>query len=1076
MPLILQRMSKILLGLTLNKSSSLLLTFSSNPYSFIFGHFRIIRLSYAHIKFLSTTNHSSTDTPGGLIDSNALSTSSSYYEDTFSSKEFSQLRDCIVGSSDSSLLETEQGNFSADAALISGAINESNNVFEFKTQNFLRKFRDKLSEPLLIDVMKLIKNPKLSVQFFLWAGQQVGYSHTTPVYDALLEVMGCDQDDRIPKHFLQDIQDEDRGVLEKLLNVLVRKCCRDGRWNVALEELGRLKDFGHRPSRSTYNALVQVFVEAGRLDTACLLHLEMSNVGFKMDISTLNSFAYALCKAGKWGEALDLVEKEDFVPDTKLYTTMISGLCEASLFDEAIDILNKMRCSSSLPNVVTYRVLLCGCLKKKKLGRCKKILSMMIAEGCYPNRRIFNSLIHAYCASSDYFYAYKLLENMANCGCQPGYLVYNILIGGICCKEELPSSYDLELAEQVYAEMIDRGLVLNKVNVSSFSRCLCEAGKFDKAYNVIQEMTSKGFVPDNSSYSKVIEFLCNNSQVQKAFLLFEEMKRSGITPDVYTYTILIDGFCKAGLIAQARKWFNEMVLDGCSPNVVTYTTLIHAYLKACKIGEANELFEMMLSDGCVPNVVTYTALIDGYCKSGNIDKASQIYARMRGQENLPDVDMYFKVNFSEVNAPNVFTYGALVDGLCKAHKVKDAHNLLDAMFADGCEPNNIVYDALIDGFCKVGELDKAQEILTKMSERGYSPDIYTYASFIDKMLKDKRMDLALTILSKMLESDCAPNVVIYTEMIDGLCKLLKTGEAYKLMQMMDEKGCSPNVVTYTAMIDGFGKAGKIERCLELFNLMHEKGCAPNYVTYRVLINHCCSFGLLDKAHDLLEDMKQTYWPMHVASYQKVIEGFSQEFIVSLGLLDVLSDNEPVPIAPVYKVLIDSFCKAGRLDIAVQLCKEISSFAPIHTVAHVYSSLIESLCLASKVDEGFELFADMTRNRGVPEPSVFFHLIIGLIKLNRWEEALQISHSTCLMGSIKVLEAIESKIVIPLVSSSEEIVTCSYALQILEPMAFDWNFIHVDHNKRFVNVTVARFWGAGHMEENEENSAITINDS
>lgn len=52
---------------------------------------------------------------------------------------------------------------------------------------------------------------------------------------------------------------------------------------------------------------------------------------------------------------------------------------------------------------------------------------------------------------------------------------------------------------------------------------------------------------------------------------------------------------------------------------------------------------------------------------------------------------------------------------------------------------------------------------------------------------------------------------------------------------------------------------------------------------------------------------------------------------------------------------------------------------------------------SKVDEGFKLFAEMMRNGGVPEPSIFFDLILGLIKLNRWEEALQISHSACLMG-------------------------------------------------------------------------------
>lgn len=257
-------------------------------------------------------------------------------------------------------------------------------------------------------------------------------------------------------------------------------------------------------------------------------------------------------------EALDLIEKEEFTPDTVIYTKMISGLCEASLFEEAMNFLNIMRSNCCLPNVVTNEILLCGCLNKRKLGRCKRILSMMITEGCYPCPKIFNSLVNAYCRSGDHTYAYKLLKKMASCGCPRGYVVYNILIGGICGNEELSSSDELDLAEKTYSQMLDAGVVLNKVNISNFARCLCGAGKIEKAYKVIREMMSKGFIPDISIYSKVIGFLCNASKVDKAFLLFQELNKNGIVLDVYTYTILIDSFCKAGsfsrLAADLMKW------------------------------------------------------------------------------------------------------------------------------------------------------------------------------------------------------------------------------------------------------------------------------------------------------------------------------------------------------------------------------------------------------------------------------------------------------------------------------------------------------------------------------------------
>lgn len=991
-------------------------------------------------RFLCT---SSPDNLDGLVDPRDGSTPESSEVESISAEEFAFLRDSVLDSSAGCRPSTpkfEPDKCSNDAVLISNAIRNNNDSFGDTTQIFLRKFRDNLNETLVVEVLNNLKNPELGVKFFIWAGRQIGYSHTGSVYNAFLELLECGSNDRVPEHFLREIKGDDKEVLGKLLNVLIRKCCRNGLWNVALEELGRLKDFGYKPTQATYNALVQVFLRADRLDTAHLVHGEMLELGFKMDEYTLGFFCHALCKAGRWKEGLTLIEKEEFVPNTVLYTKMISGLCEASLFEEAMDFLNRMRCNSCIPNVVTYRIFLCGCLRKKQLGRCKRILSMMITEGCYPSPRIFNSLVHAYCRSEDYSYAYKLLKKMVRCGCQPGYVVYNILIGGICGNEKLPSLDMLDMAEKAYGEMLNAGVVLNKVNVSNFVRCLCGHGKFDKAYKVINEMMSKGFVPDTSTYSKVIGLLCNASKVEQAFLLFEEMKQNGVVPDVYTYTILIDSFSKAGLIEQARSWFNEMVGNGCAPNVVTYTALIHAYLKARKVPDANKLFEMMLTEGCIPNAVTYSALIDGHCKAGETEKACLIYARMRGNVEVPDVDMYFKIDDQSLKEPNVYTYGALVDGLCKAHKVKEARDLLDAMLVEGCEPNHIVYDALIDGFCKSGKLDEAQKVFAIMSEQGYSPNVYTYSSLIDRLFKDKRLDLALKVLSKMLENSCSPNVVIYTEMIDGLCKVGKTDEAYKLMIMMEEKGCYPNVVTYTAMIDGLGKAGKIDKCLELFKEMSSKGCAPNFITYKVLINHCCATGLLDEAHKLLDEMKQTYWPKHLAGYRKVIEGYNREFIASLGLLNEIGEYDSLPIIHIYGVLVDNFVKAGRLEMALELHEEISSSSPFTSVnKNMYTLLIESLSHANKADKALQMFAEMIRLGGYPELSTFFHLIKGLIKINRWDEALQLSDSVCQMVCLS-----NSILFLTTVHYTINLFFCmkyiTYQILVLTPLIFYMKFV------------------------------------
>lgn len=46
----------------------------------------------------------------------------------------------------------------------------------------------------------------------------------------------------------------------------------------------------------------------------------------------------------------------------------------------------------------------------------------------------------------------------------------------------------LGLAEKVYGEMLNVGVVLKKDNVRNFASCLCGARKFEREYTIMREM------------------------------------------------------------------------------------------------------------------------------------------------------------------------------------------------------------------------------------------------------------------------------------------------------------------------------------------------------------------------------------------------------------------------------------------------------------------------------------------------------------------------------------------------------------------------------------------------------------
>ncbi|EEF22148.1 pentatricopeptide repeat-containing protein, putative, partial [Ricinus communis] len=243
-------------------------------------------------RFIST---SSSDNLHGLVDPEDPSTSDNSRVDYFTNEEFSFLRDSLLAPNDARQ-KLHAGKFSNDAVSIAQAILNNHDGFGINAQKFLRQYRPKLTQSLVVEVLNQIKNPELGIHFFLWAGRQIGYCHTLPVYNALLEIIetSTETNDGVPQHLLLQIKDDEKEVLGKLLNVLIRKLCQNGLWNAALEELGRLKNLGYKASRLTYNALLQVFLRAERLDTAYLVLREMLALGYSMDEFTLGCFAYSL--------------------------------------------------------------------------------------------------------------------------------------------------------------------------------------------------------------------------------------------------------------------------------------------------------------------------------------------------------------------------------------------------------------------------------------------------------------------------------------------------------------------------------------------------------------------------------------------------------------------------------------------------------------------------------------------------------------------------------------------------------------------------------------------------------------
>ncbi|KAA3468696.1 pentatricopeptide repeat-containing protein [Gossypium australe] len=98
----------------------------------------------------------------------------------------------------------------------------------------------------------------------------------------------------------------------------------------------------------------------------------------------------------------------------------------------------------------------------------------------------------------------------------------------------------------------------------------------------------------------------------------------------------------------------------------------------------------------------------------------------------------------------------------------------------------------------------------------------------------------------------------------------------------------------------------------------------------------------------------------------------------------------------HNIIINGYCKAKRLDKAMELFDEITQNGPIpNTVA--YNTLMQSMCQLGRVSTAFELLVKMCASGQVSNLVTCSILLDGLCKSGKLEEALKLFRAMRTVG-------------------------------------------------------------------------------
>lgn len=519
----------------------------------------------------------------------------------------------------------------------------------------------------------------------------------------------------------------------------------------------------------------------------------------------------------------------------------------------------------------------------------------------------------------------------------------------------LSSVGKVDAVDRLLQSMHTAGCIVTSKLLATVVQNYGAAGLADQAVEVFQKVKQSGkFVPHVFPYNALINVLVKAKAPLKALEVFQEMRLEKCKPDSYTYTMLIDGLGKAGKVDEVDELFLEMVRTGIRPHVVTYSTLVLSYCRAGNVEGALYVLEQMKAVGTQPNAYTYNIVVDALCKGFRIEEAWALLNEMKGLGLQP----------------SVVTLNSFLQAHIRCGEVEDAVELFEKMCDAGCAPNEFSVGILLEGFQKAGKTHQAHHFFQGMVAKGMKPTVVMYATLIKGYLKSRRASEAVEAL-KLYEELTASGLSLagqsLTLLIDGLMKAGEVMKARDIYLACQERGDVLDVCVHNAVIDGLVEAGQVPDAFEVLKEMRARGCACNVVTYNILIKGLCKTGELDSAQALVKEMGEKGCEPDVQTYNTLLGGFCKNDNLQEALV-VMDKASSTADAITYRIIVDSLCKAGRLEEAYNFFEAMEKGPGLDNV--VCGSLVTTLCRLSQLDKIVEMVG-----KGQVVDAGLFNLII-----------------------------------------------------------------------------------------------------
>ncbi|KAG8368055.1 hypothetical protein BUALT_Bualt15G0005600 [Buddleja alternifolia] len=502
---------------------------------------------------------------------------------------------------------------------------------------------------------------------------------------------------------------------------------------------------------------------------------------------------------------------------TFVWNTMIRGLVDSGLFEEAIVLYCRMQFEGIKPDNFTFPFVIKACTGWFGLEYGQSVHSTIIKLGFDVDIYICNALIVMY----------------AKVGC-------------------------IEDSEKIFGRMFVRDVVSWNSMISGY----VSAGDSSSSLLCLQRMHKFGVKPDKFSFIAALGACTLEGCLLSGKEIFCQVVRNGLELDSMIQSSIIDMFGRCGDVDFAERFCNRI----SQKNVVVWNSMIGAYALNDKPFKSFACLEKMQEDDVAPDIITLINFLPSCSKVGALLHGKTVHGYAIKMDFLSHlvletalVDMYGKCGrvkwaervFFGMKQRNLVSWNSMISAYVQNSNDREAIKTFQDLLNDSYVPNEMTFASVLPAYAEIALPKEGKQVHGYIYKLGVPLGIFLSNAMIHMYAKCGDLEAARKIFDSMLFKDVVSwNTIIMAYAIHGFGT-----HSSRLFSEMINDGYQPNSSTFVSLLSACSISGFLNEGWQYFNSMkRDYGLDPAIEHYGCMLDLLGRFGSFDQAKRLIEEM------------------------------------------------------------------------------------------------------------------------------------------------------------------------------------------------------------------------------